>query len=506
MEPLGIGDPQWAGAFRLLARLGEGGMGEVFLGRTALGGMAAVKLINPGLARDPDFRRRFRLEVDATRRASSHWTAPVLAADVEADRPWVATSFVEGLTLGEAVEEMGGSLPEATVLSMADGLCRALENIHSVGLIHRDLKPSNVMLTRNGPLVIDFGIVRATDRSAITRTDILVGSPGFMSPEQASGLEIGPPSDVFSLGCVLAFAATGRPPFGSAGDNGMPAVLLKIVNDDPVLDGMPAPLRPLVAACLSKSPADRPSPAQLRKIPAIQSAVASASAEFLPPILTVAVARRVTAVTDFDPGRRSTPAAQKTPMFVPLHDAATETAPKAPQLPASTRSPHQPALVPVPPSRRLRPTKPKARLLVTALVGLLVGTLMVAIPLFSHRTGDKPKAKAPATVLGAVPEGLLGDWEGTVESDGALQRYIVTITQAWVGGFVVNLRRQGPGTEACSYGLLVSGGDKGIMFNISEFGDIPSHTCSADGQTITPLDADHIQYQTDTGTWQLTRI
>ncbi|MGW5444857.1 protein kinase domain-containing protein [Streptomyces asiaticus] len=259
MEPLAAGDPVRVNGIVLRGRLGAGGMGQVFLGRSLGGRAVAVKLVHPHLARQAEFRSRFRREVAAARAVSGAFTAPVVAAGPEDDPPWIATVYVPGPSLAEAVAVAGG-LPAGSVWPLAAGLVEALQAIHAEGLLHRDLKPSNVLLAADGPRVIDFGIVRAMDTTALTEPGKTIGTPGFMSPEQAEGGRVEQPSDVFALGAVLAFAATGVRPFGQ----GEPlAVLLRVVNGEPQLDGLTDPLRALVAACLAKNPADRPTTAQL---------------------------------------------------------------------------------------------------------------------------------------------------------------------------------------------------------------------------------------------------
>ncbi|QKW20964.1 serine/threonine protein kinase [Kitasatospora sp. NA04385] len=262
MQPLEAGDPQDLGGFRLLGRLGAGGMGQVYLGRTSGGRTVAVKAVRPDLARDAQFRERFRQEVAAARRVGGDWTAPVLDADTEGPQPWVASGFVAGPSLAEAVHEHG-PLPEPTVRLLGVGLAEALAHVHALGLVHRDVKPSNVLLTLDGPRLIDFGIARALDAtSGLTQTGHVVGSPGYMSPEQAQGRPAGPASDVFSLGAVLALAATGRQPFG---DGVSGAVLLyRVLHEQPDLAEVEPRLRELLLACLAKQPDDRPTPQQLR--------------------------------------------------------------------------------------------------------------------------------------------------------------------------------------------------------------------------------------------------
>lgn len=258
MQPLEAGEPRTIGAYRLLGRLGAGGMGRVYLGRSAGGRTVAVKIVHPHFAADEEFRARFRREVEAARRVGGEWTAPVLDADPGAAVPWVATGYVAGPSLDRALAAHG-PLPEASVRAIGAGLARALVAVHGLGLVHRDVKPSNVMLTLDGPRLIDFGIARATDGTAsLTSTGVSIGSPGYMSPEQILGKGITGAADVFSLGAVLAFAATGRPPF--TGEHSA-TLLYKVVHEPPELGDVPAgELRELIAACLAKTAADRPAP------------------------------------------------------------------------------------------------------------------------------------------------------------------------------------------------------------------------------------------------------
>ncbi|WP_157877328.1 serine/threonine-protein kinase, partial [Streptomyces odonnellii] len=260
MEKLVAGDPQRIGAYRLLARLGAGGMGRVYLARSDRGRTVAVKLVRRELAEQEEFRNRFRQEVAAARRVGGAWTAPVLDADTEAPVPWLATGYVAGPTLQSIVSGGHGPLPERSVRILASGLAHALQDIHAAGLIHRDLKPSNVLVTIEGPRVIDFGIARALETvtaEGLTRTGSLVGSPGFMAPEQVRGDRVTAACDVFCLGSVLAYAALGRLPFGGA-DSGAHALMYRIAQEAPDLAGLPEQLAILVHACLQKEPAARP--------------------------------------------------------------------------------------------------------------------------------------------------------------------------------------------------------------------------------------------------------
>jgi len=259
VQGLQAGDPQLIGPYRVVRRLGSGGMGHVFLGRSPGGRLLAIKVIRPELAGDAEFRTRFQREVAAARSVSGLFTAPVVDADLDAQVPWLATAYIAGSSLAETVTRHG-PLPAASVLALAAGLAEGLLAIHSAGLVHRDLKPSNVLMADDGPRVIDFGISRAMEASTVTNTGMVVGSPGFMSPEQAEGLEVGPPSDVFSLGAVLAFAATGEGPFGSGSSA---ALIYRLVHNPPDLSRAPAATRSLIERCLDKDPGRRPSPHQL---------------------------------------------------------------------------------------------------------------------------------------------------------------------------------------------------------------------------------------------------
>jgi hypothetical protein len=262
-------DPRLVGPYQLVGRLGAGGMGRVFLGMSAAGRPVAVKIIHAGLAADPEFRARFSIEVAAARKVSGLFTALVVDADVDAQVPWLATAYVSGPSLSEAVRDRGPR-SAGPLLAMAEGLAKSLTAIHAAGVVHGDLKPSNVLLALDGPRVIDFGISQAAEAVPQARAGLVVGTPSFMSPEQAAGQAVGPPSDVFSLGTVLAFAATGRKPFGTGA---AAAVLERVVRGAPDLDGVPAEMLPLIERCLVKDPAGRPAAADLlTEVTAIQAA------------------------------------------------------------------------------------------------------------------------------------------------------------------------------------------------------------------------------------------
>ncbi|MFD6422419.1 serine/threonine-protein kinase [Streptomyces sp. NPDC060198] len=298
MQPLEAGEPRTIGAYRLLGRLGAGGMGRVYLGRSAGGRTVAVKVVHPHFALDEQFRARFRREVDSARRVGARWTAPVLDADPDAPVPWVATGYVAGPSLAQAVARHG-ALPERAVRTLGGGLAEALGAVHEQGIIHRDVKPSNVLLSLDGPRLIDFGIARAVGATvSLTSTGVSVGSPGYMAPEQIRGADISGAADVFSLGAVLAYAATGSAPF--PGDSS--AVLLyKVVHEEPELGGLRGELRDLIAACLAKDPAARPSPPDIAGALAPAGAGALVSAGWLPAALVHEVSRDAVALLDLEP-------------------------------------------------------------------------------------------------------------------------------------------------------------------------------------------------------------
>jgi serine/threonine protein kinase len=256
---LQLGDPLRIGPYQLIRRLGSGGMGRVYLGRSADGRLVAVKVIRAELAADSGFRARFGREVAAVQKVDGLYTARVVDADVDGPVPWLATAYVAGPSLAEAVDSHG-PLAAASVRALAAGLAGGLSAIHAAGLVHRDLKPSNVLLADDGPRVVDFGLARAVGGGALTQTGTVVGSAGYLSPEQVEGQHVGPPSDLFSLGAVLTFAATGRGPFGTGSTA---ALVYRLVYGLPDLDGVPAEVLDLVRSCLAKDPGERPTAADL---------------------------------------------------------------------------------------------------------------------------------------------------------------------------------------------------------------------------------------------------
>ncbi|MFB6439452.1 protein kinase [Streptomyces sp. NPDC056411] len=316
ISPLLHDDPHTVGPFRLLARLGGGGMGTVYLARSAGGRTVAVKTLHTRLAADTTLRTRFRLEADAARVIGSEHGAAVVDADPQAPTPWMATEYVLGPPLDTAVEA-GGPLPEPTVRALGAALAAGLEQLHRSEVVHRDLKPSNVLVTAHGPRIIDFGIARAFGDAHLTDLGSAVGTPAFMSPEQAAGREHAAAGDVFALAGVLVFAATGRGPFGG----GAPTDLLyRVRYGEPELGGVPPSLLPLLTRCLAKDPADRPSTAELRA--ALGGAAGAPAdrdgfAELLPDAVLREIARRSDAVWRELPHRTAPPAPTEAPQTAP---------------------------------------------------------------------------------------------------------------------------------------------------------------------------------------------
>ena len=324
MEPLGAGDPRVVGGFRLRARLGAGGMGRVYLATSTAGRAVAVKVVHAELAANGEFIRRFAAEVAAAKAVSGLYTAPVVAAGTDDDPPWLATAYVPGPSLGELVA-LDGPLPLAALWRLAAGVAEALEAIHDCGLVHRDLKPTNVLIAADGPRVIDFGIARALDSTALTGTGMVIGTVGYMPPEQVTGGSTGPAGDVFSLGCVLAFAAAGSNPFAPPSGAAPGAVLYRVAHGTPDLEGVPDPLRGLVAHCLSRDPAGRPTPGEV----AARAAALGEDPEpgaFWPPGFTAAI--------DGWQARHPLPP-PPTPATAPAPEPATPAASVIPGVPAT---------------------------------------------------------------------------------------------------------------------------------------------------------------------------
>ncbi|XXZ49283.1 serine/threonine-protein kinase [Streptomyces cavourensis] len=440
MWPLDQADPARIGPYRLLARLGEGGMGTVYLAVGGGGERVALKSIRYGFTEDPDFRVRFAREIEAASLVRAGGIAQVIAAEPGADgqRPWVATEFVPGLPLQRLVATQG-PLPAASAGALAAGLARALEAVHAAGLVHRDVKPSNILLTVEGPRLIDFGVAKLVDASTgggLTRTGASVGSPGYMSPEQVLGRALTPASDVFGLGGVLVFAATGRLPFPVPDSTNQHALMYAVVQDSPALDDVPDELRPLVAECLAKDPADRPdAPALASRLAPYAalldgdgngdgSAGAGAGAAFADPWLparalaeVARISGRAAAQGEWRPGGAGGEAAGSTPEPVgpgqaagsgagagspsepPAASAAAGSAPSAP--PAAG---HTPSAPPVPGHRQpvSPPPPPSAPLAYVPTIAAAPGPAPQAAP---RPPGSVPPPTPPERPAAAPPPG-----------------------------------------------------------------------------------------------------
>lgn len=342
---------QRIGAYRLLGRLGAGGMGEVYLARSERGRTVAVKVVREELAEQEEFRNRFRQEVAAARRVGGAWTAPVLDADTDAEIPWVATGYVAGPSLQQVVSHDYGALPERSVRILAGGLAHALKDIHAAGIVHRDLKPSNVLITIDGPRVIDFGIARALESvtdGGLTRTGALVGSPGFMAPEQLRGDPITPACDVFCLGSVLAYAASGQLPFRTS-TSGVHALMFRIAQEPPELDGLPEGLRDLVRECLHKQPGDRPTLDEILELTGADDALGDEGRTrdpWLPGALVAQLGRHAVKLLDTeDPERTSRTPSPAPPPDTPTNPDPAPPPPGAPRPPGAGSLNHLPTVV-----------------------------------------------------------------------------------------------------------------------------------------------------------------
>ncbi|MCM2420174.1 serine/threonine-protein kinase [Streptomyces sp. RKAG293] len=542
MEELRAGDPQWIGAYRLLGRLGTGGMGRVFLARSERGRTVAVKLVRAELAAQDEFRTRFRQEVQAARRVGGAWTAPVLDADTETEIPWVATGYIAGPTLQHVIAKEYGPLPERSVWVLAAGLAHALKDIHAAGLVHRDLKPSNVMITIDGPRVIDFGIARAleTVTGGVTSTGALVGSPGFMSPEQVRGDRVTPACDVFCLGSVLAYAATGKQPFGAA-SSGVHAQMFRIAQEPPDLDELPGALRELVAECLVKEADQRPD------LDAVLERIAAHPAEdgrtWLPSAIVAQLGRHAVRLLEAenphdggsapaapaarpgpepDPGSAPLPTPAPAPASaasqpLPARPTAVDPAPPAPNPYASGGYGYPqagygtPPGYPAPPPRRRR-----QGVLIAVAVAVAVlagaGAAVVALDFGTGKSnstdnqglGGDPRTGTPSgsgtprnspsteetasTAPGEVPERLVGTWQAGFDSNGTNTRTLTirrdgTVTLAGTGStyqceWTMHMTSAGP-PLALSPSLLTSA--------------VPATSCNPGlSSTLTAIDDSHL--------------
>ncbi|MFJ4005339.1 serine/threonine-protein kinase [Streptomyces sp. NPDC090023] len=451
MQPLGADEPAAVGPYRLLGRLGSGGMGRVYLGRSAGGRTVAVKIVHPQYALDEEFRARFRREVAAARRVGGAWTAPVLDADPDAPVPWAATAYAAGPSLTQAVTAHG-PLPRHTVRALGAGLAEALATVHDLDLVHRDVKPSNVLLTLDGPLLIDFGIARATEGTAsLTATGASVGSPGYMAPEQILGGRVTGAADVFSLGAVLAYAATGTPPF--PGDSSA-ALLYKVVHEEPELGSLDGELLEIAAACLTKNPNSRPTPTDIARRLAPQGAAAVITGGWLPGALVEQVSRSAVQILNLEgaadapsgPVDFSSPAVTGAFGPAPVMTPAADTGPG--KLSVSLAATSAPGAT----GRGRRMSCTVALAVAGALAAISLGVTTWLHPgsrdgndtAGSAPTHPAPTSSAPADRAGAIPARYLGTWEGKATGLGGalpMGTFRVTVHQAALGKELGNLRQ-----------------------------------------------------------------
>ncbi|MEV7729222.1 protein kinase [Streptomyces sp. NPDC087917] len=373
-------DPRVVGSFRLHRRLGAGGMGVVYLGSDRRGQRVALKVIRPDLAEDQEFRSRFAREVSAARRIRGGCTARLVAADLEAERPWFATQYVPGPSLHDKVAEEG-ALTASQIAAIGAALSEGLVAVHEAGVVHRDLKPSNILLSPKGPRIIDFGIAWATGASTLTHVGTAVGSPGFLAPEQVRGAAVTPATDVFALGATLAYAATADSPFGHGSSEVM---LYRVVHEEPHLVGVPDALAPLVRACLAKDPEERPTTLQLSmRLKEIAAREAQGLGDGRPPVQRARVADRPTdrlpegAYADQSTQRRTT-GGSPAPRGQGPH-SGPHSRPSSSRNPGSTagRTGGRPA--PRTTGTGRRPARPDPRLLRQRLIVFVVVTLLVAL-------------------------------------------------------------------------------------------------------------------------------
>ncbi|MFI5670655.1 serine/threonine-protein kinase [Streptomyces sp. NPDC051704] len=383
-------DPREVGGYRVVARLGAGGMGRVYLAYTPGGRPVALKVVRPELAGDPEFRRRFAQEVASAQRIHGLYTAQVVDSGADDPTPWLATTYVPGPSLQQAVHTYG-PLPARTVLLLMAGIAEALQEIHRAGVVHRDLKPANVLIAADGPRVIDFGIARAADAGALTGTGLRVGTPAFMAPEQALGRPAGPATDVFALGALAAYVAGGAPPFGTGPES---TALYRVVHEEADLGAVPAGLRPLLWHCLAKDPADRPGTAQVieavRSHPAVGGELRFAE-DWLPHQVTTEL-------------RRHADAGLPEPPATALDAARTLTAPREPVPAEAPQPPGAPE--PQPRGRRRAPAsgRGRGRTAVVAAAALLLGAAgAFALLDPSFGGGGEEDPEHPAEAVAGAP-------------------------------------------------------------------------------------------------------
>ncbi|MEU5215068.1 serine/threonine-protein kinase [Streptomyces sp. NPDC020807] len=481
MEPLNAEDPVGIGPFRLIGRLGVGGMGRVFLARSAGGRTVAVKVVHAELAAQEEFRLRFAREVAALERVGGTGTAPVLGSDTSAEAPWVAIGYVPGPSLRSVVQDEYGPLPPATVKTLASGLARALVHIHEAGLVHRDLKPGNVLLTVDGPRLIDFGIARAVDTVAegggLTTTGAVVGSPGFMSPEQVRGERVTPASDVFCLGSVLAYAATGRSPFGTA-DSGVHAQMFRIAHDEPDLTDLAPELTGLIRACLAKDPAARPTAAEIAETLPVAD-------PWLPADVLARLGRHAARLLEAEGYAE---ASSET------HETGSSDTPPPSAPPHGTTA----AAAPSRPRRRGRTA------LVAAATALVLAAAGTAGWVYWPRGGGGDSgrttagAKADGKAAGIVPASFVGAWEGVLRgtADVPYETRRIEITQGPAGARTA-VYTHVTGDQLCiGRAPLLSATDGELVLGEAEITEsVPAERCTPAGrQTLRLRSTDVVEW------------
>ncbi|WP_149825521.1 protein kinase domain-containing protein [Streptomyces tailanensis] len=451
-RPLEDGDPKAVAGYRLAARLGSGGMGTVYLSYTPGGHPIALKTIRPELSEDPEFRRRFKQEAQAAQRVQGLYTAPVIDYDTEGAQPWLATAYVPGPSLHAAVAEHG-ALPVSSVLLLLAGVAEALKVIHAAGIVHRDLKPANVLLASDGPRVIDFGIARAADATALTGTGVSIGTPAFMSPEQAAGKPITPASDVFALGQVAAYAGRGS---GAYGEGPSHAVLYRIVHEEPDLSGFPDELR-FIERCLAKNPEDRPSPEEVIALcqeasptPLVQSG------SWLPEAIGADITRRVSASAELLAARNKAaeaptaapaPVPPTAPVTQPDVQAAGHAAPPVHAAP-TMHSGHAGPATPPPPGPPSTPYPPQPTMPYHPQPGphTVPTGHQAPYPQPPHTWHPQPRP------LAVKPRRSVGSWIGI--------GIAVVVGLVWVSGCVSFIKELGASSDSSSSGSA-SGGSSG---------------------------------------------
>ncbi|EFL14146.1 LOW QUALITY PROTEIN: serine/threonine protein kinase, partial [Streptomyces sp. C] len=374
-------DPRVVGSFRLHRRLGAGGMGVVYLGSDRRGQRVALKVIRPDLAEDQEFRSRFAREVSAARRIRGGCTARLVAADLDAERPWFATQYVPGPSLHDKVAEEG-PLTAAQIAAIGAALSEGLVAVHEAGVVHRDLKPSNILLSPKGPRIIDFGIAWATGASTLTHVGTAVGSPGFLAPEQVRGAAVTPATDVFALGATLAYAATADSPFGHGSSEVM---LYRVVHEEPHLVGVPDALAPLVRACLAKDPEERPTTLQLSmRLKEIAAREAQGLGDGRPPAQRARVERPAARPDGRGPGHADRSTERRTGGATPVTrpqgpHSGPQPRPSSPRNPGSTAGRTGGRTGPRTTGAGRRPSRPDPKLLRQRLIVFVVVTLIVAL-------------------------------------------------------------------------------------------------------------------------------